>query len=211
MIDSRSSLMSTPITLIVYAVRSVPAETLAACSWLVPFLQEAVHIVKMNRAARLSERDTMPAFMMTMCLSAMFAIVEKMAVFRPKLLESDVMDALEYACLHDFSVLGKSVSAEAAGTLVALVGKNEGGMTLSRATVNAVMTGHGLRRCGRGQQWESCHNGWDNFSNACGHDGEAPASPYYSYSFFSIQERKHRNLPNRNPTASQDNRSRTCR
>ena len=49
------------------------------------------------------------------------------------LLGSGVLEALDYACVNDFSYVGKSVSSEAAaGAVVALVGRNEGGKTLSR-------------------------------------------------------------------------------
>ena len=55
------------------------------------------------------------------------------------LLASGVVEALEYSIMHDFTVFGMSVSAYAAGAAVALVGKREGGRTLSREAVFAVL------------------------------------------------------------------------
>ena len=55
------------------------------------------------------------------------------------LLASGAVEALEYGIMHDFSCIGVSVSAYAAGAAVALVGKQEGGRTLSREAVFAVL------------------------------------------------------------------------
>ena len=58
------------------------------------------------------------------------------------LLESGVVDALEYTCLHDFPFFGgMSLSAVAAGGAVALLGRNEdgAGKTLSRDSVISVV------------------------------------------------------------------------
>ena len=53
-------------------------------------------------------------------------------------LEAGVMGALEYACAHDFMHAGLSLASYAAGAAVALVGRNEGGKTLSREAVTAI-------------------------------------------------------------------------
>ena len=55
------------------------------------------------------------------------------------LLASGVVEALDYACLNDFCLLDHSICSYAAGAVVALVGRNEGGKTLSRSTITAVM------------------------------------------------------------------------
>ena len=57
------------------------------------------------------------------------------------LLDSGVLEALDYACVNDFSYIGVSVANYAAGTVVALVGRNEGGKMLSQSTVGAVLDG----------------------------------------------------------------------
>ena len=55
------------------------------------------------------------------------------------LLASGAVDALEYGIMHAFTFIGMSVSAYAAGAAVALVGRQEGGRTLSREAVFAVL------------------------------------------------------------------------
>jgi hypothetical protein len=55
------------------------------------------------------------------------------------LLASGAVEALEYGIMHDFSCIGLSVPAYAAGAAVGLVGKQEGGRTLSREAVFAVL------------------------------------------------------------------------
>ena len=52
----------------------------------------------------------------------------------------DVIDALDFACVSgEFVWCSATVSNYAASTVVALVGRNEGGKTLSRSAVNAVL------------------------------------------------------------------------
>ena len=55
------------------------------------------------------------------------------------LVEAGVLEALDYACVNDFSYIGMSVSSDAAGAAVALVGRNEGGKTLSPTNVSTVL------------------------------------------------------------------------
>ena len=91
----------------------------------------------MNAAAGLSSRDTMS--FMPIC----FALVLLDAATKEKsqqafLLEAGVMDALEYACAHDFPFANMGIANYGAGGAVALVGRNEGGKTLSRKGVNSI-------------------------------------------------------------------------
>jgi len=74
-----------------------------------------------------------------MIASGINEAASKSKSIHPMLLEPSVLDALEHACEHDFKVVGKSLAAQAAGTLVALVGRNEGGKTLSRTAIHSVM------------------------------------------------------------------------
>ena len=56
------------------------------------------------------------------------------------LIENGVMDALEYALLHDFTCYTVSVSTYAAGAACNLVGRNDGGgKVLGAAAVHAVL------------------------------------------------------------------------
>eukprot|EP01052_Picozoa_sp_SAG31_P061109 SAG31_NODE_20214_length_581_cov_0.587137_1_plen_95_part_01 len=55
------------------------------------------------------------------------------------LFDFGVADALEYAILNDFTLVGISVAAYASGAGVTLVGRNEGGKVLRREAVHAVL------------------------------------------------------------------------
>eukprot|EP01045_Picozoa_sp_COSAG04_P003348 COSAG04_NODE_135_length_23774_cov_40.993918_11_plen_2893_part_00 len=121
-----------------YTIRPMDVAVLESSSWLRPVLAQAVHVCKMNASAGLSARQTMsvvaPMFALSLMESA--ARVESHAV---SLRDSAVLEALDYACLNDFGFNGASVSNYAAGVLVALVGRNEGGKTLSRSSIFAVL------------------------------------------------------------------------
>ena len=70
------------------------------------------------------------------------AVVEVAAKYESQhglLIESGVVDALEYAILHDATYVGASIAANAAGAAVALMGRNEGGKVLRREAVHAVL------------------------------------------------------------------------
>ena len=88
--------------------------------------------------AGLSARDTMNALLCYHSLSVV-EVAARHESQRSLLLECGVADALEYTCLNDFQFFGISLSAVAAGGAVALLGRNEGGKTLSREAVFAVL------------------------------------------------------------------------
>ena len=54
------------------------------------------------------------------------------------LLGADIMGALEFGCLHSYEALNTDLISAAAGAAVALVGRSEGGKTLSRGAVASV-------------------------------------------------------------------------
>eukprot|EP01045_Picozoa_sp_COSAG04_P020655 COSAG04_NODE_2136_length_4725_cov_8.089710_5_plen_950_part_01 len=112
--------------------------TLESASWLGPVTAEAVHICKMNASAGLSARPAMSflSIVYSLALLEQGARVESHAA---SMLESGVIEALDFACANDFSFMFVSVSSNAAGAAVALVGRNEGGKTLSGSTVAAVL------------------------------------------------------------------------
>eukprot|EP01045_Picozoa_sp_COSAG04_P014482 COSAG04_NODE_1088_length_8335_cov_16.006071_2_plen_1430_part_00 len=114
--------------------------TLESASWLGPALAEAVHICKVNASAGLSARPTMNFYAVAYAL-ILVETAARVESHAASLLDSGVLEALDYACVNDFSYIGISVSSYAAGALVALVGRNEGGKTLSRLTVDAVLDG----------------------------------------------------------------------
>merc|ERR1711969_272478 len=105
--------------------------TLESASWLRPALAEAVHVCKVNASAGLSARPTMSFWAVTYSLQ-LVETAARAESHAASLLDSGVLDALDYACVNDFSYIGASVVSNAAGAVVALVGRNEGGKTLSR-------------------------------------------------------------------------------
>jgi hypothetical protein len=111
---------------------------LESASWRGSVLAEAVHICKVNASAELSARPTM-SYMVVMNSLWILETAAKVESHTASMLYSGVIEALDYACANDFAFGGTSVSNGAAGALLALVGRNEGGKTLSRSSVNAVL------------------------------------------------------------------------
>ena len=111
---------------------------LESASWRDSVLAEAVHICKMNASAGLSARPTM-SFMVVTGALWLLETAAKVESHAASMLDSGVIEALDYACLNDFTFSGMSVFSGAAGALLALVGRNEGGKTLSLSSVNAVL------------------------------------------------------------------------
>eukprot|EP01045_Picozoa_sp_COSAG04_P031501 COSAG04_NODE_5849_length_1473_cov_6.774381_1_plen_463_part_01 len=120
-------------------VKILDHATLESASWLGPALAEAVHICKVNASAGLSARPTMSFHSVFFALGLMEQAA-RVELHAASLLESGVLEALDYACVNDFTYCEfMSVANYAAGAVVALVGRNEGGRTLSRSTVGAVL------------------------------------------------------------------------
>eukprot|EP01046_Picozoa_sp_COSAG06_P043917 COSAG06_NODE_5830_length_3253_cov_113.318643_1_plen_1084_part_11 len=130
---------STRLTLLWHLLtvaRRVPSA--AQSSWWSELLDRAIGVSKMNASAGLSGRDTMNMFAVMYALG----IVEVAAQDESQhemLIGSGVMDALEYAILHDFEFMELSVAQYASGAAVALVGRNEGGKVLRLEAVHAVL------------------------------------------------------------------------
>eukprot|EP01050_Picozoa_sp_SAG11_P014886 SAG11_NODE_1878_length_4131_cov_81.001984_1_plen_1376_part_11 len=114
-------------------------ESRASAPWWLSTCGEAIRLAKLNVSAGLMARGTI-----WFGLIKVFSVLEVAArgAQRSMLLDSGVIDALEYACLHGFDWLnGLLLSMSfAAGAAVVLVGMNEGGKTLSRGTVFAVLS-----------------------------------------------------------------------
>jgi hypothetical protein len=114
-------------------------EELRSSSWWPYVRQEAIRMIKLCSLAGLFSLEAWNTH--TCCMA--IQILERTArdVSQHALLfEAGIMDALEELTVNSVeSVAGVSASAYAAGTLVALVGQNEGGKTLSRASVLAVL------------------------------------------------------------------------
>ena len=104
--------------------KSLPSVT--TCGWWKELVEMAIDIVKANAKYGLSARDTM----CSMPVRGALRVIEVVAndeESRDAVLDNSVVDALEYATAHDFLYMGAGHSAHAAGAVLALVGRNEGG------------------------------------------------------------------------------------
>jgi hypothetical protein len=122
---------------------SVPAS--AEGQWE-ELIRLSVELAKVNQKAQLSAKAPMP----TMVFYFAFRLIAKQASFEPKregLIASGVVEALLYASDHDSPrvIGGLSTAAPAANAAVQLIGRNEadGGLTLSRGAVHAVLDAFG--------------------------------------------------------------------
>eukprot|EP01045_Picozoa_sp_COSAG04_P027768 COSAG04_NODE_4136_length_2276_cov_18.885622_1_plen_226_part_10 len=111
---------------------------LESASWLGPALAQAVHICKVNASAGLSARPTMSFYPVAFSFR-LLEVGARVDSYAASLLDLGVLEALDYACANDFATQGSSVSSDAAGAAVMLMGRNEGGKTLSRMAVDAVL------------------------------------------------------------------------
>ena len=111
----------------------------AELPWWDSTLRGAIHMVEMNALAGLCSRDTMSFWVVLTALTVVEAAAKDTDAQREFLLKEGCANALEYACSHDFVFTGRSIASNAAGAMVALVGRNEGGHTLNRDTVRAVL------------------------------------------------------------------------
>ena len=101
-------------------------------------LTEAIHMMKVNQEAELSAECKFP--FIPYYLSA--ALLSKAALDSSRhemLLATGVAESLLYATAHDFVRVGISLAASAASAAVNLIGRNEGGLTLSREAADSVL------------------------------------------------------------------------
>jgi hypothetical protein len=94
--------------------------------------------VKSNAIAGLTGRET-AAWAPIKSAVAIVEIAAQDESQHDVLMQSGIADSLEYACAHDFTYIGVSTASSAAGAVVSLIGTKEGGKTLSRETVSAVL------------------------------------------------------------------------
>eukprot|EP01047_Picozoa_sp_COSAG01_P003920 COSAG01_NODE_123_length_25210_cov_348.799434_5_plen_1182_part_00 len=102
-----------------------------------------IQLAKMNQRAQLSAKTPMP----TIVFYFAFRLISKQASFAAKregLLASGMAEAALYASIHDSPMItGLSTAAPAAACAVQLIGRNEGGLTLCREAVHAVLDAFG--------------------------------------------------------------------
>ena len=101
-------------------------------------LAEAIHLCKVNKEAELSAQPRMTWFPIRIALGIV-SVAAREPSRHKALLASNVVDALMWTTAHDFSFAGVSLAEYSAGTTVALIGRNEGGLMLSQRTVDVVL------------------------------------------------------------------------
>jgi hypothetical protein len=123
-------------------VKKMPSTLMEASvlpsSWWGPALAACLRMITINASARLSAAEMMQPW--PFVFSAQ--IVEAAARLESQhalLLEPETVAALEFAATHEFLSLGLSLAAAAAGALVEILGRREGGKTLGQQTVFAVL------------------------------------------------------------------------
>eukprot|EP01047_Picozoa_sp_COSAG01_P033239 COSAG01_NODE_2437_length_7694_cov_47.587887_5_plen_1699_part_01 len=102
-------------------------------------LRVKIQLLKLAPAAKLSKKTPMPSLLFFFCLTS----VSKQASFAPKrqqLLQAGIPETLLYISANNSpKALGISIAGAAAQAAVSLIGRNEGGLTLSREAANAVL------------------------------------------------------------------------
>ena len=118
------------------AARFLPTPTKAA--YWPRLLTSAIEMCKVNAAAKLSSRSTI-AFM---AVREPLTIIEATAKDEGQhqiLLVAGVLPGLEFGIVHDYVLNGSSTASYVAGAALAMVGRNEGGRTLGKSAVFAVL------------------------------------------------------------------------
>eukprot|EP01047_Picozoa_sp_COSAG01_P026761 COSAG01_NODE_1735_length_9365_cov_3.816318_10_plen_616_part_00 len=101
-------------------------------------INESIHLMKVNHEMELSAKTHM-----IWCPFGGAGRIICLAVREPlqheRLLQAGVVQALLWTTAHDFLCFGVSISHSAAIASVALIGRNEGGLTLTRESVNTIL------------------------------------------------------------------------
>eukprot|EP01047_Picozoa_sp_COSAG01_P025923 COSAG01_NODE_1653_length_9619_cov_43.055573_3_plen_686_part_00 len=112
-------------------------------------LSEGIHVLKVNQEAQMSAQPQMILFAVIVAAKVV-GIAARDPSRHEALLASGVVDALLWTNAHDYSRAGLRLTDYTAGPSVALIGRNEGGLTLTRETVEGVL--------------DSVHQYWDGTS-----------------------------------------------
>eukprot|EP01047_Picozoa_sp_COSAG01_P013145 COSAG01_NODE_610_length_14860_cov_222.563647_4_plen_1950_part_00 len=112
-------------------------------------LGESIHMLKINQEAALSAQPQM-IFTAIQVPAKVVGIAAREQSRRKALLASGVVDALLWTTAHDYPLIGTTLAEHTASASVTLVGRNEGGLTLTRETVDCVL--------------DSVHQFWDTTS-----------------------------------------------
>eukprot|EP01048_Picozoa_sp_COSAG05_P004418 COSAG05_NODE_237_length_13170_cov_25.700558_5_plen_1165_part_00 len=101
-------------------------------------LAEAVHLIKVNKEAELSAQARMSFWSFYSAARLVSKAVDDTSR-HAALLATGVVEPLLYMTAHGFTFIGTSLGASAASVAVNLIGRNEGGLTLSREAVDSVL------------------------------------------------------------------------
>jgi hypothetical protein len=142
-VDEMSVQLSCTWSWLGYYVRSVPASEAVSLDVWGALLGEAVEMVKLNHVARLSAADTMSFMPVRFSIIAVQAAT-KIESQKSVMMSAGVVDALEFACVHSFTIVDLPLASYAAAAVLELVGRNEDGKTLSRETVFALLSKYAL-------------------------------------------------------------------
>eukprot|EP01047_Picozoa_sp_COSAG01_P002621 COSAG01_NODE_70_length_28755_cov_34.709067_20_plen_556_part_00 len=101
-------------------------------------LAEGIHMVKLNREAEMLRQPRKPFHILRMALQIVGVAAQEPSRHE-SLLATGVVDALLWTTAHNYSFLGTSLAELSAAATVMLIGKNEGGVTLTREAVKVVL------------------------------------------------------------------------
>eukprot|EP01047_Picozoa_sp_COSAG01_P081880 COSAG01_NODE_16511_length_1230_cov_3.355438_1_plen_409_part_11 len=107
----------------------------AACEEL---LAESIHVCMVNREAELSAKPQVLWVVLGGALKVVVLAAREQSRHK-SLLASGVVDALLWTTAHDSVFTGASLAESSASATVALIGRNEGGLTLTHETVDTVL------------------------------------------------------------------------
>ena len=103
-------------------------------------LAEGIHLCKINKEAELSAQPTITWFPFSVAMKIV-GVAAREPSRHESLLASGVVDALLWTTAHDYPHVGSSLAEYSAGATVALIGRNEGGLTLTRDAIHVVLNG----------------------------------------------------------------------
>jgi hypothetical protein len=130
-------LVSGPIGSVAAVAPVLPNLPADSAAWE-ELLAESIHLLKMNRDGKLSAQPQMMWYP-TQGAAKLVSVAARDPSRHKALLTSGVVDALLYTTGHDFRNVGSGLAEYTAGASVSLIGRNEGGLTLPKEAVDAVL------------------------------------------------------------------------
>ena len=103
-------------------------------------LGESIHLCMINKEAELSAQSTCQ-YLVCVCPVRIVALAARDLSRHSSLLASGVVDALLWTTKHDYPFVGTGLAEYSAGASVALIGRNESGLTLTREAIECILRG----------------------------------------------------------------------